>query len=358
MLTRTWVRVSAMVTVVLCVAYTANQAYAHDYAQALTDGSSRWARQLAVLNSAGLDSTQLDVARGVLQRSWLWHTDKLQVCVGPSTYVDGHLEFIRKIRDAADEWLVEAKMKFDWGDQQFRRCDAGGKRSDVRVYINEGPNQAYYGAIGSNGATSDVPGYAGYSVVLAFPDRLSYGYLFQDPPVPNQANWKFYVLHEFGHALGFLHEQQRIDCKFNESWLETRRNPPLSAAFVQSQMSLIGDPLAAYPPDVIHETAKFVGTGYDNLSVMQYNETDRQAFADGEKSPCYRPAPVSELSAGDRLAAKFAYDGTGRALVVPPSGKPVIEPLAFDATGKPVRLSTKARRALLAAFAVKASASR
>lgn len=336
-------------------------AHAHDYGLALTDSDARWARQLAVLDHAGLAPDQLRASRGVLQRSWLWHQPTISVCFGPSSYVDGHSAFVRKVRDAASEWLSLARgTKFDFGGEELRRCDASGAPrrdvADIRVYVSQDATQAYYGQIGTSGRSNDVPGYPGYSVVLAFPAGPGWEDLFASPAVLGRPNWKFYVLHEFGHALGFLHEQQRIDCHFNVNWLQTRRNPPLSKEFVDSQMLLIGDPIAAYPPDVVRQTRDRIGTGYDKASVMQYNETEKAAFTDGERSPCYRPAPVSELSNGDKEAAAVAYDGTGRALVVPADPErnpPVLEPTATDPeTGKPVTLSDRAREAIIKALSV------
>jgi hypothetical protein len=321
-------------------------ALAHDSPRMLADAEMRWAAQLALLERASLDRPQLVASRALVQRSWLWRQPRITVCFGPSSDVDRHLDFVRQIRDVANEWLAQARTKFDFGSERLRRCDEpGASRSDMRVYVARSASQAYYGMLGNTGRDNDVTGFPGYSVVLSFPDGPTHEALMADRPVPGSVNWRFYVLHEFGHALGFLHEHQRVDCGYDENWLKTRRNPPYSADFVSTQIRPSADPIAAYPADVVYQTRKYLGTRYDNDSVMQYYESDAEAFRDRERSPCYRSAPVFELSRGDRFAASIAYDGTNR--------DPGLEVFVTDPdTGAPIAVSDNARRVVLEALAV------
>ncbi|HEY4251407.1 MAG TPA: hypothetical protein VGM87_09400 [Roseomonas sp.] len=326
---------------------------AHDSGRMLGDESLRWAAQQAALQEAGLTGDQLAASRAVLKRSWLWHEPTLTMCFGPSADVDGDLAFVRRVRDVAREWLAGAVTQFDFGDDRLRRCDAGGPRSHIRVWVTRRGSETYLGMLGNTGRNQDITSHPGYSVVLSFPAPQGRDDFFADPPLPNQVNWRFYVLHEFGHALGFMHEHQRVDCGFNVEWLQTRRNPPFTPEFVRSQMRLVGDPIASQSPDTVFQTGGEIGSGFDRHSVMQYYEADASAFVAGRNSPCFQEAPVVELSEADRLTARVAYDGTGRTLLVPPTGTPILEPLVAMPGGGQVVLSDDSRRAILRALALR-----
>jgi hypothetical protein len=119
-------------------------------------------------------------------------------------------------------------------------------------------------------------------------------------------------------------------------------------------MRLVQDPISSFPPDVVYQTNLQIGTGYDPQSIMQYNETDKNAFQDGERSPCFRATPVSHLSARDRLAASIAYDGTGRSLAAVPGQIPIIDPVTMHPiSGAPIVLNQRARQAVLEALALR-----
>ncbi|HVE52542.1 MAG TPA: hypothetical protein VNB23_04100, partial [Ramlibacter sp.] len=118
----------------------------------------------------------------------------------------GHYEVWRDIAAIANKWSTVANVTFDFGLDPANRTARMWHPSDppsaahVRIRLDVDSPAVRYAAVGRE---AFLPEFAAGSLVLG-------GLVFAHPlwSAEDRAD----ILHEFGHVLGFLHEQQRPEC--------------------------------------------------------------------------------------------------------------------------------------------------
>ena len=153
-------------------------------------------------------------------------------------FLDGAADLQRRVEAVAREWLEVANLDFDVRD-------AGP--TDIRISFAAGPGSWSY--IGT--ACRTIPE----------PDAtMNYGWL---TPASDEAELRRVVLHEFGHAIGLIHEHQNP--KGGVHWNKDAVRHDLSGppnnwndATIETNM------FAFYGPDAV------LATQTDSSSIMMY----------------------------------------------------------------------------------------
>ena len=276
----------------------AGEAQAHDIDDLLRE-ESVLERQRAAFADSDLPSQRKSALFGTVLKTYLWTRPKLRVCFGPQAQFQDKA-LLDRVARVADVWLAEAPIKFDFGRPEFFACD-GTRTYEIRVSLQPQTTARFWSLPGNDALTkAGEPGYESFSMLLGFPaDRSDFHW---DDYVFN-----FYVLHEFGHALAFLHEHQAKDCKFDEDYLVAVLK--YDRQFVQKHLAFLKRfDLSAYPwQGAIRESGEAIGTKYDKDSVMQYWFKNASVFKEKEASVCWRKDWVDRLSAQDKLAVREAY---------------------------------------------------
>ncbi len=195
----------------------------------------------------------------------------------------------------AREWTRETSIFFDFGrEPDFNSC--GGKEPfDVRVGFEAKGSWSYIGRDAAN-----VP---------------------QDQPTVNlqgigekfDAGARRQVLHEFGHVLGLLHEEQNPQAGCREELdLDKLRGRGFSQQAVDSLLATVGSERVVYSTTEMKQTqqrtvpnnGEYISTGFDQRSVMRM--LSAEFFKSGEKSKCSGPF-LDALSEDDLKMAKLLY---------------------------------------------------
>ncbi|MEO8007516.1 MAG: hypothetical protein ABI728_03205, partial [Betaproteobacteria bacterium] len=192
----------------------------------------------------------------IIRRERIWTKDKVTVCFGPRQATLDRKEHVASIVLVATEWMSAGdKIQLDFGGAKYRVC-ANTKSADIRVEIaglDTPVDEAVAQSLtGNEAATSDVP----YSMQLIFPPGSKH---YQRPEV-----FRFYVLHEFGHALGAEHEHQRKDCKFDYGYIAKHFNLGNAQETKEKLRNIFGYRASAYPDAGAAIDSQFISTKFDN----------------------------------------------------------------------------------------------
>jgi hypothetical protein len=235
-----------------------------------------------------LDST--DTAKGIYALSLQWPPSyaKLRVCfMGGSDAVNA------RVAEIGGMWTADANtsLKLDFGKpSKPRRCDASAQReSQIRVSYDQ---PGYWSVLGQVSVVYLTQQEASLNLQGLGEASLE---AFDDPEV------RSIILHEFGHALGLLHEHQSpaSTCAQEFNWNHI--------------VSYLSGPPNSWDEDTIKrnmatESAEdLMMTDFDPKSVMLYS-FPAEFYVNGGNSSCYISHSNVDISPTDRATVEYMYN--------------------------------------------------
>lgn len=247
------------------------------------------ARRLAEGREAMLKLDGSDTAKGIYALSLQWPPSyaKLRVC-----FMGGTDAVNARVAEIGGLWTANAStsLKLDFGKpSKPRRCDPSAQReSQIRVSYDQ---PGYWSVLGQvsvvfltqQEASLNLSGFGDANLAA-----------FDDPEV------RSIILHEFGHALGLLHEHQSpaSACAQEFNWNHI--------------VSYLSGPPNNWDEDTIRrnmatESAEdLMMTDFDAKSVMLYS-FPAEFYVNGGNSTCYISQSNTEISATDRATIEYMY---------------------------------------------------
>lgn len=247
---------------------------------------------------ANAPSADLEYARSnsmfkplyVFEKANKWNKSELKVCflsISPSGEPFNYpVKLMAKIASTAIQWEVMEVIELDFGDIANPRICTAYDNSDIRVYLRTWPPAGHWSQIGIR--ANNIPSWKVPTLNLE-------GY---DGDEPDEPYFTWFILHEFGHALGLRHEYQNpkggCDQEFNWNVIYKERGETDLAK------NSVDEQLRGLP-----NSSAYGFSEYDKFSVMRYY-FKANYFLRGEESPCYG-APVTKLSDRDKLGIQEFY---------------------------------------------------
>lgn len=218
---------------------------------------------------------------GVIDKAYIWKKDVLSVC-----FFGGADAAIEQIEDVANVWTSHTRLSFDFGSSGQRYDCATSPRADIRVSFSGSGNWSY---VGTEATLIDVGA-----------PTLNLAEMGTGRNLSNSE--KGTVSHEFGHAIGLMHEHQSpvsmCEDEFNWEWLYD----------TLSEQGMTKDDVDHNMRQLLVSSSKsgFILTEFDRKSNMLYS-LPAEAYASGRQSPCYIEKKNHVPSGSDLAVVRAAY---------------------------------------------------
>jgi hypothetical protein len=168
-----------------------------------------------------------------------WNTkDVLTAC-----FFGGEDDSRETVAELANQWTIGTDIKFDFGQARSRYDCASKPIADIRIGFNKPGYWAYLGT----------------DAIAAPKNAPTLNLYAMDEEVTGTAA-RMQVLHQFGHALGFMHQEQDPDSHCREE-LDPQKLRQELAGFTPDELERV----VAIP-----NNGRYIVTGFDRLSVMRF----------------------------------------------------------------------------------------
>jgi len=226
--------------------------------------------------------------RAVIVRTLTWKPGELvKVC-----FRSGTQSARARVAKYAGEWTRFANVRLEFGEPGNYRTCAGDNSEAIKVdFQDTGPKSGFWSALGTLSRKEE------HSLNLSFLGRDQLPVDKQGKPMP-EAEARRLILHEFGHALGLVHEHQSPAAQCGKEYYE--------------EAVLAYGALRGWPKDQTirnfqqyNEMPELNASAVDRKSIMHYS-LPPWLFKAGDKSPCFVPTNF-ELSDGDKESVARIY---------------------------------------------------
>lgn len=243
---------------------------------------------------AGVGENALETARFVVWLDLAWSKHDITVC-----FWNGSAELQDFVMKTADVWSEHANLNFVYKtDGKNTICRDGDPTSaDIRINLDpDAPLSLFVNQEGNaEGAWSYIGRVSGNPKFLVSMNLRDVAEARTKNPL-----WTAHAIrHEFGHALGLMHEHQRALC---DPWFDYEKTAKLYGWSVEETKRQIGK-----FADSASQYLAVVGD-YDKESIMQYNFRKEQfKSVPGQANPCLRETPIDNLSPQDIEGIQVLY---------------------------------------------------